>query len=279
MSKIKIITDSTSDIPIELLRKHEVEVLPLLINFGEESYLDGAEIDLKTMLKKINEVDTLPTTSQVTPNRFHECYKKYLDQGYKIISIHISSELSGTYSSACIARDMFETKDIVVIDSRNATSGLGILVLKAVALRDKGSSIEEIEEKIIETIPHINSAIGFESLDNLVRGGRLSKTAGMIGSILGIKLIIEIKDGKVALVEKVRGSKKVVRSIIEIFERHSRKEGEPVVLVHIEDKDIYEPLKKYFKENNIEYIDAEVGCTIGIHSGPKACGIFFVENF
>jgi DegV family protein with EDD domain len=279
MEKIKIITDSTVDIPIDLLTKNDVDILPLLINFGEESYLDGVEIDLRTMLKRIEQEDALPTTAQVTPNRFYECYKRYIEDGYKIISIHLSSDMSGTYNSACIAKDMFDTEDIIVIDSENVTSGLGVLVLKAIALKEKGMSIKEIEHELMLAIPHIKSALSFESLDNLVRGGRLSRTAGVIGSVLGIRLLLEVKQGKMSVMDKVRGSKKATKEIIRTFESLKRKTGEPVVLLHIENQDIYEPLKEYLNENNIEYIDSEVGCTVGIHSGPKACGLFFIEEF
>ncbi|GKU27167.1 DegV family protein [Clostridium folliculivorans] len=279
MEKIKIITDSTVDIPIDLLKKNDVEVLPLLINFGEESYLDGVEINLRTMLKRIEEDDALPTTAQVTPNRFYECYKRYLEEGYKIISVHLSSDMSGTYNSACIAKDMFDTEDIIVIDSKNVTSGLGIVVLKAIASKEKGMNIKEIEHELLSAIPHIKSALSFESLDNLVRGGRLSRTAGVIGSVLGIRLLLEVKQGKMSVMDKVRGSKKATKEIIRTFETLKRKAGEPVVLLHIENQDIYEPLKEYLNENDIEYIDAEVGCTVGIHSGPKACGLFFIEEF
>lgn len=279
MEKIKIITDSTVDIPIDLLKKNDVDVLPLLINFGEESYLDGVEIDLRTMLKRIEEENALPTTAQVTPNRFYECYKRYLEEGYKVISIHLSSDMSGTYNSACIARDMFDTEDIIVIDSKNVTSGLGIVVLKAIDLKEKGMTIKEIENELLSAIPHIKSALSFESLDNLVRGGRLSRTAGVIGSVLGIRLILEVKQGKMSVMDKVRGSKKATKEIIRTFETLKRKAGEPVVLLHIENQDIYEPLKEYLNENDIDYIDAEVGCTVGIHSGPKACGLFFIEEF
>ncbi len=279
MEKIKIITDSTVDIPAEILKKYDVEVLPLLINFGEESYLDGVEIDLMTMLNRIEVENTLPTTSQVTPTRFFECYKNYLDQGYKIISIHLSSHMSGTCQSALMAKAMLESNDIVVIDALNVTSGVGVLVLKAVELKEKQLSLAEIEKEIIQTIPYVKSALSFESLDNLVRGGRLSKTAGIIGGMLGIRLILEVKEGLMAVSNKVRGSKKAVKEIIETIERLGVKSGEPVVLVHIQNQDVYEPLKAYLNEKNIEYIDAEVGCTVGIHSGPKACGIFFVQNY
>ena len=278
MEKIKIITDSTLDLPVELIREKNIEVLPLLINFGEESYLDGVEITTKEMIDKINATGVLPTTAQVTPNRFEETFKKYLDEGYKIVALTLSSDMSGTYQSACIAKDMLESDDIVVIDSRNVTSGLGLLVLKACQFRDKGLGIKEIEEEILKAIPKVKSSLNFESLENLVRGGRLSKTAGTIGSVLGLRLILEVKDGKMSVKDKVRGSKKALKKLISDFESVDVDFDSPIVLLELLNEDVYEGLKTYFQEKNINYIDAKVGCTVGIHSGIKPCGIFFFEK-
>lgn len=278
MEKIKIITDSTLDLPAELIREKNIEVLPLLINFGEESYLDGVEITTKEMIDKINATGVLPTTAQVTPNRFEETFKKYLDEGYKIVALTLSSDMSGTYQSACIAKDMLESDDIVVIDSRNVTSGLGLLVLKACQFRDKGLGIKEIEEEILKAIPKVKSSLNFESLENLVRGGRLSKTAGTIGSVLGLRLILEVKDGKMSVKDKVRGSKKALKKLISDFESVDVDFDSPIVLLELLNEDVYQGLKIYFQEKNINYIDAKVGCTVGIHSGIKPCGIFFFEK-
>lgn len=278
MKKIKIITDSTLDLPEDLIREKEIEVLPLLINFGEESYLDGVEINTKNMLDKIEEENVLPTTAQITPNRFEDVFKKYLEQGYKIVTLLMSSEMSGTYQSACIAKNMLESDDIVVIDSKNVTSGLGVLVLKACEFRDNGDNIFEIEEKIKNLIPKVKSSLSFESLENLVRGGRLSKTAATIGSVLGLRLILEVKDGKMSVKDKVRGSKKALKRVISDFENLNVDLNSPIVLLEILNEEIYLGLKKYFEENNINYVDAKVGCAVGIHSGTKACGIFFIEK-
>ena len=278
MQKIKIITDSTLDIPVELIKKNDIEVMPLLINFGEDSYLDGVEITPAEMIERINRENVLPTTAQITPTRFEEVFKKYLDQGYKIVTLLLSSEMSGTYQSACIAKDMLETEDIVVIDSRNVTSGLGVLVLKACEFRDNGDNIFEIEEKIKNLIPKVKSSLSFESLENLVRGGRLSKTAGTIGSVLGLRLILEVKDGQMAVKDKVRGSKKALKKVISDFENGNVDFDSPIVIDEILNEEIYEGLKKYFEEKNIEYIHGIVGCTVGIHSGTKACGVFFIEK-
>ena len=278
MEKIKIITDSTLDLPSELIREKDIEVLPLLINFGEESYLDGIEITTKEMIDKIDATGVLPTTAQVTPNRFEESFKKYLDEGYKIVALTLSSDMSGTYQSACIAKDMLESDDIIVIDSRNVTSGLGLLVLKACELRDKGLGIKEIEEGILKAIPKVKCSLNFESLENLVRGGRLSKTAGTIGSVLGLRLILEIKDGKMSVKDKVRGSKKALKKLVSDFESADVDFDSPIVLLELLNEDVYQGLKIYFQEKNINYIDAKVGCTVGIHSGIKPCGIFFFEK-
>ena len=278
MEKIKIITDSTLDLPSDLIKEKDIEVLPLLINFGEESYLDGVEINTKEMLEKVEKENIFPTTAQITPNRFEEVFNKYLSEGYKILTILLSSEMSGTYQSACIAKDMIGSNDIVVINSRNVTSGLGLLVLKACEFRDNGNSIFEIEEKIKNIIPKVKSSLVFESLDNLVRGGRLSKAVGTIGSVLGLRLILEVKDGKIEVKDKIRGSKKALKKVISDFESVNVDFNSPIIIDEILSQEIFEGLKKYFEDKDIEYIHGNVGCTVGIHSGVKACGIFFVEE-
>ena len=229
MEKIKIITDSTLDLPSDLIKEKNIEVLPLLINFGEESYLDGVEINTKEMLEKIKKDNVLPTTAQVTPNRFEEVFKKYLDEGYKIVTLVLSSEMSGTYQSACIAKNMLETDDIVVIDSRNVTSGLGILALKACEFRDNGDSIFEIEEKIKNIIPKVKSSLSFESLENLVRGGRLSKTAGTIGSVLGREKMSTLEKS----VDKIFEGRKIREYLKEEMGLSSRLHAQKAVLVKL----------------------------------------------
>lgn len=279
MEKIKIITDSTADLPIEIIKKYDIEVLPLTVHFGDESYLDGVDIKFTEFLEKMKASEVFPTTSQINPQRFHDCFNGYIKQGYKIISIHLSSKLSGTYQSACIARDMLESEDIVVIDSLNVTSGLGLLVLKACKLKEQGMAPKDIEKEILEAIPHVKSALAFESLENLVKGGRLSKTAGMIGNLLGIRLILEIKDGELALMDKVRGSKKAAKTILDYVDKRGIKEGETSIILQVENKDVREALIENMTERCADFIECEVGCVVGTHSGTGACGIFFIEKY
>ena len=278
MDKIKIITDSSADLPNEVFQKLNIDVLPLLINFGEESHLDGVDINIEELFEKIETSDVFPNTAQVTPPRFAEAYEKYLKQGYKIISIHLSSCMSGTYQSACLAKQMLESDDIYVVDSQNVTSGLGLLAYRAAILRDRGLSVEEIVADLEESKEYISSSLCFESLDNLVRGGRITKTVSVVTGVLGIKLILEVKDGLMAVKDKVRGSKKAVKRIIKDIEHYGLKEDMPIVLLNVNNEDVYKPIKEYLDEHNLNYIDAVVGCTVGIHSGNNATGVFFVSN-
>jgi DegV family protein with EDD domain len=279
MVKIKIITDSSCDLPKDIIEKYEIIVLPLLINIGEKSYMDGVDINLLELLEKMEGNDQFPTTSQVNPQRFAKCYKKFLNEGYSIISIHLSSNMSGTYQSACIAKGMLEADNIEIVDSQNVTSGLGLLVLKACSLREQGYDIKAICEGITELIPHVKSVLAFDSLDNLVKGGRLSKTAGVIGNILGIKPILAVGDGEMFVMDKVRGSKKAVRYIIDYVKKLGIKSNEPSVLLHVENKDVLATLRDDLVKRKANFIECEVGCGVGVHVGPGACGIFFIEDF
>lgn len=277
MEKIKIITDSTCDLNKEVIEKYDIEVIPLIVNFGEESYLDGVNIDIREFLRRINEGDIFPTTAGINPHRFYEIYKKYLDEGYKIISIHLSSKMSGTYQSACIAKEMLESNNITVIDSLNVTAGLGLLVIKAAELKEKGHSIDEIERTLKKTIPHVKSGYVFVSLDNLVKGGRLSKTVGAIGNLLNIKLILASVDGKMEVLDKVRGTKKAIKTILNYLDKLNNQE--PSILLHIDNKDILPALQEELTSRRVNYIECEVGCVVGTHAGPNACGIAFIEKY
>lgn len=279
MDKIKIITDSTCDLPREIIEKFDIDVMPVLINFGEDSYLDGIEITTEEMFERINREDVLPTTAQITPIRFEENYRKYIEQGYKVIAIHMSSKMSGTYNSALIAKEEFNDEDVVVIDGLRITSGLGMIVHKAARMAKSGSSVKEIEKEILIYREKVRSALVFASLDNLVRGGRLSKGKAMIVGALGIKLILDMDGGEMNVGSKVRGTKKAVKEIIKKLETTKLKKDEPVYLIDAKAEGVYEPLVEYLDGNNIEYIQTTVGCAVATHSGPNAGGLFFVEDY
>ena len=278
MKKIKLITDSTCDLPKDVLEKNNIEVMPLLINFGEESYLDGIEISQDELFEKIESGNIFPTTAQVTPNRFLEVFENAKKNDEILILVLISSVMSGTYQSACLAKEMSEYDDIYIVDSKSTCSGLGVLVLRAANLIKEGKSVQEIIDDLEKEKYKINSSLSFDSLDNLIKGGRISKTVGIVTGILGIKLILEIKDGLMAVKDKVRGSKKAVKRIIEDIEKYGCRKDLPVILVNVDMEDIAGPLREYLKANDIDFIETTVGCTVAIHSGKKASGLFFISE-
>lgn len=278
MRKIKIVTDSCFDLPNDLIKEHGIEFLPLLINFEEESYLDRVEITFDQMQDRIKEGGVLPTTAQVTPMRFEEYFRKNLEDGYTILAILMSSNMSGTYNSACIAKEMIESDDILIVDTQVVTSAEGYLVLKACELRDKGLSIEEIKEELEKIKPKIKASLCFESLENLVRGGRISKTVGAIGTALGLRIIVGFENGEMTVLDKIRGNKKVLKKIISDYETSKPNKNEPVIIIEAVNPELKIEIKNYFDENNIRYIETEVGCTVGIHSGERAAGIFFISE-
>ena len=222
--------------------------------------------------------EVFPNTAQVTPVRFEETFRKYLDEGYKIICINLSSGMSGTYQSASLAKSMIESDDIYVVDSRNVTSGLALLAYRAAKLRDEGKSFDEIIKDLEEKKSLISSSLCFESLDNLVKGGRIPKTVSVVTGVLGIKLILEVKDGLMSVKDKVRGGKKAAKRIIKDLEELGHLEGMPVVLTNVNNVEVFGIIKEYLEENDIEYIVADVGCTVGIHSGDNATGLFFFAD-
>lgn len=278
MEKLKIITDSTADLPFDIYEKYEIEVLPLLIEMEGKTYTDGVDIDLKTLLHKIDNCDTFPTTSQVNPNRFYEVYKRYIEEGYKVLSIHLSSKMSGTYQSAIIAKDMIKSDNIIVIDSLNVTSGLGILVIKAGELRNKGLQIEKIEEEILKNIPNVRTVQVFDTLQNLIKGGRLSKAKGTIGHMLNMKPLLSIEDGTMVQIGKERGMKKAINKMYEIIESYNIKEGQLVLILHADNISLREEVTNEIKKYTSNIIFTEVGCVVGVHAGRGAVGVFLIEN-
>ena len=278
MEKIKILTDSCLDLPEELIKKNNIDILSVLINFGDKSYKDREEINLKEMLDKVEKEEVLPTTAQITPNRFEEYFRNALDEGYKVVAVLMSSNMSGTYNSACIAKEMVDSDDITIIDTQVITSAQGFFVLKACELRDKGLSPKEIKVEIEKMLPKMQASLCFESLENLVRGGRISKTAGVIGTALGLRVIIGFEDGRMVAKDKIRGNKKVVKKIISEYENADVDKNEPVILIEIESPEIKSELKKYLDEKEVNYIETTPGCAVGIHSGLGVCGLFFVTE-
>lgn len=276
---IKIITDSTADIPKHLTDKFGINVLPLTVHFGDEEFKDGVDITSEEFFEKLTSSDRLPTTSQVSPAAFSDVYIRELKKGNSIISIHISGDLSGTYQSAVIAKQSVGSEDIYIIDSREATLALGMIVLKAAELAQKGMEAKEIVREIEEYKNRVKLLIMVDTLEYLKKGGRLSGAQAMIGGILNIKPILTIEDGKVVVVDKVRGKKKALKSIIELMKDTGHDIKNQVVGIanarSIETAcELKELIRAEFETS--DFIETDVGSVISTHVGPGAFGVVFL---
>jgi len=200
---IRIVIDSTSDVTQEIIDKFNIKMVPLTVNFEKESFLDKIELSSEHFFEKLSTTDKLPTTSQVSPGVFVETFSEILIKGDEILGIFLASEFSGTYESARMARDMIGSDRIHIIDSRSVCLGTFSLILEAIELVNQNKDIDEIVEILESLKDKIVAVAGLDTIKYLEKGGRLSKGQAVVGSILNIKPIIGIKDGKLNVIDKV----------------------------------------------------------------------------
>ena len=280
-NKIRIITDSASDI-VNPTRK-EVTVLPLRISFGEKEYLDGVDLSHMEFYNMLIESDELPKTSLISPDSFERAYEEAVATGEKVIVITISDKLSGTFQSAVIAAQDYEGK-VFCVDSESAEPGERILVEYALRLMDQGLTAEEICEKLEQAKKRIHIIALLDTLEYLKKGGRIPKSAALIGEVLSIKPVVTIVNGEVSLLGKARGSKNGNNLLIkEILKADGIDFSMPFCLGYtgIEDK----LLQKYIADSESLWKDytgelpvSTIGATIGTHVGPNAVAVAFFGN-
>ncbi len=280
MKKIKIISDSTCDLSKELLEKYEIDIVPLYVNFNEESYKDLVDLNTEKMYSLVEKYNMLPKTSAASPGDFYKIFKKYLDLNYQIIYIGIGSKFSGTLTSAYTAKKMLESEDIFLIDSLNLSSGIGLLLLKAAKYKDEGISAEEIKEKVEKIVPKVRSQFVIDTLDYLYKGGRLSALSALMGGVLRIKPIIKVRDGIMKVGKKARGNiRKGINLLInEFIQLKDDIDQEFVMITHSLAYDSYLYIKDNLKEvSSIKNIyETNAGCVISSHCGKGTIGILYI---
>jgi DegV family protein with EDD domain len=273
LKKIKIITDSTAYIGKEYIDKENIEIVPLNYVFGDESGKEGFPGEFNEFFKKLETTKLFPTTSQPAAGEFLDVFNKSLEDNDEIIAILLSSKISGTYNSAVLAKSMLEDKKITIIDSQTAASNLRFLVEDAIEMVKQGKTSKEIEEEINCKKTNMHIYLTTETLEYLSRGGRLSSIQSTIGNLLSIKPIIELQNGELKLLEKLRGKNKAIKAIIDKVPDNVQRVGICNIL-NIEDAEkLQHSLKEKFPNATIS-ID-ELGPVIGSHLGPKTIGICF----
>lgn len=281
MSQVRIVTDSTADIPAELREKLGIAMVPLKVLFGQEVFRDAVDIGPEQFYAKLAEASDMPTTSQPSPVEFQEVYQKLAEEGDgPIISIHLSSKMSGTYQSAVLAKSMIEgDADIEVVDSRSASYGNGLLVVAAAEAAKQGKSKEEILELIAKLRQEQRLYFLVDTLEYLQRGGRIGKAAALFGSLLNIKPILSIAaEGEVYSVDKIRGQKKAMNRIVDLLQQDMG--GKPIhlILAYTTERETAEELKslisQHFTLESVHY--THIGPVIGTHVGPGTVAAFAV---
>ena len=280
MKKIKIISDSTCDLSRDLVEKHDIEIVPLYVNFGEESYLDGVNLNVETMYDLVSKKKVLPKTAAPSPGAFVEVFKKYLEQDYEIIFLGIGSKFSATFSSASVAKQTLESEDIYLVDSLNLSSGTGLLILKATKYIEDGLTAKEIKSRLEEIVPKVRSQFVIDTLDYLYKGGRLNALSALVGGMLRIKPIIKVREGLMAVGKKGRGSMKngIDLMLNEVFSEKDNIDPEFVMITHSLNDDyasyIKEEVEKEITFKNVNTTTA--GCVISSHCGKGTIGILYI---
>jgi DegV family protein with EDD domain len=277
MRSIKIVTDSTVDLSESELQQYGIEVVPLTISIGDEHYIDRVNITPTEFMEKMKVSETLPKTSQPSVGAFAEMYDRLGQDGSEVLSIHMTGGMSGTVSSATMAAEMTETK-VTVIDSRYITKALAFQVIEASKLAQEGKTLEEILARLDVIREHTRLFVVVDTLDNLVKGGRIGKGAAWIGSLLKIKIIASLEGGVYNPVAKVRSRAQIVSHLAKQFAEDVKgKAIRGVGLVHAEGDELAARLKEAIVEmtgyDRIKIEDTTP--IISTHTGVGAIGFMY----
>lgn len=281
---IKIITDSASDLSEQYTQKFDIDILPLTVHLDGKDYQDGIGIAPKKIYDAMRAGNSAKT-SQVSPQAFKSIFTSYAEKNQPFIYLAFSSELSGTYQTAkMIEQEVKETYPqaiFEVIDTKCASLGFGLVVRRAAELAQSGASIEVIKEASVHNALHMEHIFTVDDLEYLYRGGRVSKTAAFIGTLLKIKPLLHVENGKLIPLEKIRGSKRVLGRMLEIMEaRGYELKNQRIGISHGDAPETAQQLAEMITEKfgtTDIHIDL-VGSVIGAHAGPGTIALFFLND-
>ena len=282
MSKIALVTDSTCSIPKDLVEKYEITVAPQILIWGKESFEDGVDITPSEFYKRLANASVMPSTSQVTVSKFLEIYQRLLDQDHQILTILISSKLSGTVNSAIQAKSMLPAEaPIEIIDSNSTAMAMGFHLLTVARAIKQGATLPECVELAQKALLQTGVFFAVDTLEFLHRGGRIGGAKRFLGTALNIKPILELRDGRVEASERVRTRRKSLDRIVELAVDQIGKRT-PVRLSSLH-ANAPEDAKYVLdaacaKLNPIEVIASEVSPVVGVHAGPGVVGLVYMAG-
>ena len=281
---MKIMADSASDLPLNFFAEYDVTMLPLKVHVMEQEFEDLLTINPETVYESIRNGE-LPKTSQVSPLIFEKHFTELAKKNEPGLYIAFSSELSGTYSTAVMIRDQVKEQypdlDLTIIDSKCASLGCGLVVLEAAKMLKNGATKEQIIATAEFQCKHMEHLFSVDDLDHLAKGGRVSKASAFLGGLLNIKPLLNVEDGKLVPIEKIRGKKKLMRRILDVMrERGESLENQVIGISHADDLETAEEMKKMIMAEFAprDVFISDIGAAIGSHTGPGTIAIFFLNK-
>ena len=277
---VKIVTDSTADIPAELARELGIEVVPLKVRFGTQEFLDGVEMSSEEFYQRLVSGPDLPTTSQPSIGEFTEVYERLGEGADGILSLHVSSKLSGTINSATQASEQANVDcSIEVVDTLQASMALGLIVIAVARASASGAGLEELTSLAKDVTPRAEFFVLFDTLEYLQKGGRIGKARAFLGGILSIKPLLILRDGEVHELTKERTRRKGISRLIQIAEEFGPVED--LAVLHSTAPDEAQSLAKDLAgmmPGGREPVISRAGSVIGTYAGPGALGIALIRS-
>ena len=276
---VRIVTDSTCDLPEHIVEQLGITVVPLTVFFGDEALLDGVEIDSQTFYERLRGPGPLPRTSQPSVDLFQEAYERLGADGSELVSIHLSSKLSGTLNAASVAREVVkDTTHVELIDSYQVSLGLGLIVMEAAVTAQAGKNLAEVVAATRRAMDSTGVYLVADTLEFLRRGGRIGRARSLLGSILSIKPILRVEDGEVAPLERVRTRSRAIERLYQLALDHPR--TKTLFVAYAGDSAQAEELIERLRPTlpHTEILIAELGPAVGVHTGPGSLGIAYLER-
>lgn len=280
--KVKIISDSTCDLSKKILEKYDITVQPLYVNFNDETKKDGIDACPEDIYEFVEKNGKLPTTSASSIGDYLETFKYWRDKGYEIVHFNISSDFSCTHSNARLAAE--ELDGVYIVDSRNLSTGQGLVVLHGAEMAMKGCSAKEIYESCNDITSRVEASFVVDSIDYLYKGGRCSALAAFGANLLKLKPCIEVKDGKMSPSKKYRGniSKVMLNYVVDRLSGRDDIDKHRVFITHTKcSKEDVENVRAKLMElcpDFEEILETTAGCTVTTHCGPNTLGVLFIRK-
>ncbi|NLX62956.1 MAG: DegV family protein [Tissierellia bacterium] len=282
---MKIIIDSTTDLPKELIEKYDIDVLPLRVLINDKEYTDKETITVDEVYDAMKR-GICPKTSLPNPKRTYELFKEYASKGIDFIFYSFSSKLSSTFQNAFLIieelKEEFPKVKMVALDTRAGSIGAGLIALQGAKLAEKGFSFENILRISKDCIKHIEHVFTIDDLNWLLKGGRIKKSSALIGNALNIKPILDVKDGEMRVIKKIRGRKKALQTIVNILEERIKNFPNQIIgIAHADDFQTVLELKDMIVKklgHNKNIIIEKIGSVLGSHLGIGGVGIFFFNQ-